>query len=93
MTHNKLSPLAMGLAFGILWGVSILIIGLVAHLANYGTAFVTSMGVVYVGYGPSILGSIIGGIIGFIDAFILGAILIWLYNIFAQYGKKTDKTE
>ena len=91
MTHCRLSPLALGLAFGILWGVIVLVLGLIAHFIDYGTPFVSSMGTLYIGYGPSILGSIIGGLIGFVDAFIGGFIIAWLYNLFG--GCKCVKTK
>ncbi|MBA2656705.1 MAG: bacteriophage holin [Tatlockia sp.] len=83
-TNCKLNPLALGLSLGIFWGFSVLILGLIAHFIDYGTAIVNSMGVLYVGYGPSLIGSILGGLMGFIDAFIGGYILAWLYNIFAK---------
>ena len=83
MTKIRLSPLALGLAMGILWGVAVLIMGLLATYYSYGTPFVTSVGVLYVGYEPTIAGAIIGGLIGFVDAFIGGVILAWLYNLFA----------
>jgi len=94
MSKCRLSALALGLSFGTLWGSVVLLIGLFAHFANYGTTFVTSMGVFYVGYGPSIIGSIVGGIIGFLDAFIGGFIIAWLYNLYAHCGcKKADEVE
>lgn len=83
MTHCKISPLALGLALGIMWGVSVLLMGLVAFHFMYGTAFVSTMGALYVGYEASILGSVIGGLIGFVDAFIVGVIIAWLYNVFS----------
>lgn len=82
--HLCLHPMALGLSLGIMWGISILIVGLLAHFLNYGRTFVVSMGTLYIGYEPSILGSIIGGIIGFIDAFIGGLIIAGLYNLFAH---------
>lgn len=88
LTVCKLSRVAFGVACGILWGVGILLIGLVAHFAHYGTTFVTSMGGLYIGYGPSIFGSIVGGLIGFIDAFIVGFLLAWIYNAVAHCGCK-----
>ncbi|KTD61952.1 bacteriophage holin [Legionella spiritensis] len=92
MTNSRLSPLALGLALGVIWGVSILLMGVIASFYTYGRAFVTAVGVLYIGYEPTILGSIIGGIIGFIDAFIGGVILAWLYNVFAGCScKKTEK--
>jgi uncharacterized membrane protein YdjX (TVP38/TMEM64 family) len=92
ITTCRLSRVALGLAFGILWGLVVLIVGLIAHFADYGTPFVNSMGVLYIGYGPSILGSIIGGVVGFIDAFIGGFLLAWIYNLFAnRAGKKVEQ--
>lgn len=90
MTKCRLSPLALGLALGVLWGVSIFLMGLIASFYTYGRPFVTAVGVLYIGYEPSVLGSIIGGIIGFVDAFIGGVILAWLYNLFAKCCCKKD---
>lgn len=92
MTNSRLCPPALGLALGVFWGVAILIVGLLAHFASYGTAFVTSMGMLYIG-GPSVLGSILAGFIGFVDGFIAGVIIAWLYNLFANCKcLKTEKS-
>lgn len=82
MKGCRLSPVALGLALGILWGISILIMGLLAYYYTYGQPFVAAIGSVYPGYAPSIRGSITGGIIGFFDAFIIGFLIGWLYNRF-----------
>jgi hypothetical protein len=82
MSGCKLNAVSFGLAFGVLWGVSILILGLVASYYAYGHEFVISMGNLYPGYTPSIKGSILGAIIAFIDAFIMGFLIAWLYNKF-----------
>ncbi|MCE0723070.1 MULTISPECIES: bacteriophage holin [Legionella] len=83
MKGCKLSPVALGLALGVLWGISILIIGLIAYYYTYGHGFVTAVGSLYPGYEPSIMGSLLGGVIGFIDAFITGFLIGWLYNLFS----------
>ena len=85
---SRISPLALGLALGVTWGVSVMLMGIVAFYFMYGTAFVTAMGAIYVGYEASILGSIIGGFIGFVDAFIGGVVIAWLYNVFSGCCKK-----
>ena len=77
----KLAVIHLGLAFGILWGLGILITGVVSTWHGvWGMDFVTAMGSVYVGYTNTYLGSIIGGLWGFVDGFITGIILAWLYN-------------
>ena len=80
-TYCKLNPLALGLAIGILWGVSILLMGLLAYFFAYGEGFVVAMGTLYYGYSPTLMGSFIGGLIGLIDGFICGVIIGWLYNL------------
>lgn len=82
MKGCKLNPLAMGLAFGVLWGVSICLMGLAAYFYAYGHDFVIAIGSLYPGYAPSIKGSLLGGLIGFVDAFITGFLIAWLYNRF-----------
>lgn len=94
MTTHKISPIALGLSLGTLWGASVLFMGLIAHFFIYGTPFVSAMGIVYLGYSTSITGSIIGGIIGFFDAFIGGVLVAWLYNKFSSCceEKRTTKS-
>ncbi|KTD72758.1 bacteriophage holin [Legionella tucsonensis] len=83
MKGCKLSPVALGLALGVFWGITVFIMGLIAHYYAYGQAFVATMGTIYPGYEPSLMGSFLGGIIGFIDAFITGFLIAWLYNLFS----------
>ena len=88
MTTCKISPFAFGLSLGVVWGAAVLVVGLLSHFFEYGTAFVTAMGVMYIGYEPSILGGFIGGLMGFIDAFVVGALIACLYNVFSSYCSK-----
>lgn len=86
MKGCKLSPLGLGLSLGVLWGLSMLFMGLAAYYYSYGKPFVEAISTLYIGYAPSIKGSILGGIIGFIDAFIMGVLIAWLYNLFSSCG-------
>lgn len=88
MEKCRICPVALGLALGVMWGVSIAFMGLLAHYSMYGRPFVEAMGALYIGYHPSVAGSLIGGLIGFIDAFIGGAIIAWLYNMFCKCRNK-----
>ncbi len=81
---SRLSPMSLGLSMGIIWGAMVFLMGLLAHFFEYGSAFVTSMGIMYIGYEPSIIGSVIGGAMGFIDALIIGLLIAWLYNMFLK---------
>ena len=82
---TKLDVKAFGLAAGILWGASMIIMGIIAMIApGYGGGFVLIIGSMYLGYKATILGCLIGGFWGFVDAGIGGLILAWLYNKFAK---------
>lgn len=91
MTSNKLCPKALGLSLGVMWGLSVLIMGLLAHHFMYGAHVVQAVGTLYIGYGPSLLGSFIGGLIGFANAFISGYLLAWFYNCFSGCPSKKGK--
>lgn len=82
MSGCKLSPVGLGLSLGVIWGLSVFGMGLMAYFYTYGKPFVEALATLYLGYEPSIKGSIVGGIIGFIDAFIMGFLIAWLYNRF-----------
>lgn len=82
MSGSKLNPVALGLSLGVLWGVSLFLLGLIAYFYTYGHPFVSAVGTLYLGYEPTLIGSVLGGIIGFFDAFITGLLIAWLYNQF-----------
>ena len=79
---NKLNPMAMGLAFGILWAAGVLIIALLAMSNGYGSEMIEALGTVYLGLEATLTGALIGAVWGFVDAFIGGYLLAWLYNKF-----------
>ncbi|WP_246225989.1 bacteriophage holin [Chelativorans xinjiangense] len=80
---NKLQPVALGIAFGILGAVYIFILGITA-MFGWGTAMIEPITSFYIGYGASIGGAIIGAIWAFVDSFIAGAVIAWLYNMVAR---------
>jgi hypothetical protein len=69
-----------GLAGGILWGLSLFLMTLLAHLTGYGTPFLRLLESVYPGYSLSLGGALLGLIYGFIDGFVGLFLLAWLYN-------------
>lgn len=81
---KKISPMSLGLAIGIVWGLSVFIMGIIAYYFSYGIEFVASMKIIYMGYEPSIFGSFVGGCIGFVNAFIAGSLIAVLYNFFSH---------
>jgi hypothetical protein len=75
---------AVGLALGAFLGAVVLLMGLVAWLTGTWTAFVNGVGLLYLGYGPTPVGSAVGAVWGAIDGFVAGAAVAWLYNRIAE---------
>jgi len=76
----KLDVGVFGIAFGCIWGLCILILGLISKVTNKGCHIINLFSKVYVGYGTTLLGSIIGAVWGFIDGAISGMLIAWVYN-------------
>jgi len=80
----KLNVKAFGLAVGIVWGVGMFVLGIIAMAFGWGDRFIEILSSLYIGYKATFLGSIVGAVWGFIDAGIGGIIVAWLYNKFAK---------
>lgn len=78
----QLDKKALALAGGVLWGVSVLLMTMLALLVGGGDHLIL-LKKVYLGYSISPAGAVVGLIWGFIDGFIGGWLLAWLYNKFA----------
>jgi len=91
MTHKctQLHVLSFGLALGVTWGLGIFILGIVNYFSIWGVEVLGSLATLYIGYAPTILGSVLGAIWGFVDAFIGGVIIAWLYNKFSHCCSNT----
>ena len=77
---GKINVKALGLSCGIIWGFGALILGILSMACKWGTQFVELLSTMYIGYGPTIKGSLIGAAWGFVDAGIGGVLIAWLYN-------------
>ncbi len=77
----RLDAISLGLAFGIMWGLGVFILGIMAMAADWGTEIVVLMSSVYLGFDPSIAGSLIGAAWGFVDGGVGGFLIAWLYNV------------
>ncbi|MFG0316487.1 MAG: hypothetical protein ACF8XB_04380 [Planctomycetota bacterium JB042] len=93
----KLNVKAMALSIGLLWAVMILFVGAVATVRGpqdgslYGKEFLLLVASIYPGYdgAPGFGSTIVGALYGFVDGAIGGALIAWLYNLFA--GKAPAK--
>jgi hypothetical protein len=87
---SKLSMLGLGIALGLTWAISTLILGLIAWHWGYGMEFVKVMGSMYMGFKPTLLGSIFGGLYGFVDGFIGGILIAFFYNLYVGCCHKKE---
>ena len=76
----KLNVLALGLAFGLIWGLGLFILTWWIILFDGQTGETTIIGLVYRGYSITAVGSVIGLLWAFFDGAIGGVIFAWLYN-------------
>ncbi len=82
MTGNtlRLRPVKLGFAFGLIWGLGWFLVGLAGWLFGYGMLMIHVMSSIYLGYAPTLIGSIVGGVLGFVDAFIFAWLVALVYN-------------
>jgi hypothetical protein len=76
---TRLSVKGLGLALGVTWGAGVLILGLIGAV-GWGRAVVDVLGSLYLGFRPTLLGSVIGGVWAFVDGALAGVVVAWLYN-------------
>ncbi len=77
----RLSAVALGVAMGLMCGVGMLVVGLMAMQGVFGTALVAEWATFFPGIDVSVKGSLIAGGWGFLKGFFSGLILAWLYNL------------
>jgi len=81
---GKLNVKAFGLACAVLWGCGMLLLGLIDTVSTWGDEWGRVASSIYLGYTPTVLGSIILGVWGFVSAGIWGLILAKLYNKYSK---------
>jgi len=82
-TETKLKPLALGLAFGVFWGVMMCAMTLISVYTGYAGLFLEAFTQIYPGFTVSLGGSALVLVYGFMDGFVFGAGVAWLYNRFS----------
>ena len=88
---NRFCIAAFAFAGGIVWGMGMLLLGLVNIWCQWGSEWVTFFSHGYIGYEATFVGALIGGAWGFADAFIGCMIFAWIYNMCSKYCKMCCK--
>lgn len=78
----RLNAKALGLALGILWGLSVFLITAWIVFINSPGGTLAKLGAFYIGYDVSWTGALVGLAYGFSDGLIGGVVLAWIYNAF-----------
>lgn len=86
--YAKIHVWSFGLAWAVVWSISLLIVGLAAMITGWGQGFVDTMNTIYIGYSSTLVGSFIGAIWAFIDAFVGFVVIASLYNFFLRCCSK-----
>ena len=89
----RLSAKAAAIAAAILWGASILLVGLINLAAPaYGTNFLHGLSSVYPGFHASrtVLDVLVGTVYGIIDGAVGGFLFALLYNFFVPCVEKAN---
>lgn len=77
---HEISAKAMGIALGIFYSASLVILAIAAYLLSWGSPMLRILSSVYPGYDATLQGVFFGLVWGFVDGFISGYIFAWLYN-------------
>ena len=80
--HSRLHMKSFALAAGISWAVGLFLLALSVTMFNWGTAWMSLIQSVYLGYDASPVGILAGMIWGFLDMAIAGVVFVYLYNFF-----------
>jgi hypothetical protein len=80
--NMQLSPSRLGVSLGIVWGVGILLVGVMAMIRPGSMEAMIELLSLYPGFEASVSGIFIGFFWGFIDGFIGAFVVAWLYNWF-----------
>ena len=80
--HATLGVVSFGLAVGLTWAIFVFVLGLVAALLDWGVGIAIALSTLYVGYGPTLIGSIAGAVWAFVSGLVTGILIAWFYNRF-----------
>lgn len=77
---HQIDVLTVGLAVGAGLAIYVFAMGVISMVSGRGRGIVGLLSEWYVGFGPTISGSLIGAVWGFADGFLAGLLVAWIYN-------------
>ena len=76
-----LSPVSLGVAFGVVCGLWMLLFAWSAMWWGHGVPIIAQWAEVLPGFAATIKGGLIGAAWGFVKGFVMGLIFGWIYNL------------
>lgn len=80
----KLSMSRLGVDFGVVWGVNLLLLAYFSMFFHVGGDVVTMLGSLYVGYAATFVGGIMGFLLGFVHGYVLGVASTFAMKFFKK---------
>jgi len=88
----ELRKRALGIAFGLVWGLGIMLLTWWMLIGGFKGEIISKLSTVYLGYSYSWSGAVIGFIWGFVDGFVCGFLVAWIYNMANNFFSKAKTT-
>jgi hypothetical protein len=86
-----LGVVSFGLAVGLTWAIMVFVLGLLAAFLGWGVPIAGVLASLYVGFGPTFIGSIAGAVWAFVNGLVAGLLIAWFYNRFLLTRRRTLK--
>lgn len=80
----RLGVISLGLAVGVTAAIYVFLLGIAAGLFGWGVVAVSVLSNLFIGYEPSVVGSITGAVWAFVNGLVAGILIAWLYNAFLR---------
>ncbi len=77
---GSLGVVSFGVAFGLTAAIFVFVLGVTAAFFGWGVLLATALSSLFIGYSPTLVGSIAGAVWAFFLGFIAGILIAWFYN-------------
>ena len=78
--HVTLGVVSFGMALGVTWALAVFALGISAAFFGWGVPVAGALASLYIGFGPTFVGSIAGTVWAFVNGLVLGVMVAWFYN-------------
>lgn len=80
--HATLGVISFGLAMGLTSAIFVFVLGVMASFFGWGVEAARMLSSLFLGFGPTFVGTIAGAVWAFVDGLVAGLMIAWLYNRF-----------